>query len=110
MSEEVGQKSEEFRRYHAEQSVAFCRIRELVGNLAKVVNKAHLYDRLMVTGDPASARQTIPILVKYSRTMKDILAEIRKVVRPGHTPGKFCIRVPRGHQPELFTRWWERSP
>ena len=76
MSEELGQKSEELRRYHAEQSVAFCRIRELVGNPAEVVNKTHLYDRLLTTEDPASARQTIPILVKYSQTMKDLLAEI----------------------------------
>ena len=34
MSEELGQKSEELRRYHTEQSVAFRRIRELVGNPA----------------------------------------------------------------------------
>ena len=51
-----------------------------------MINKAHLYDRLMATGDPASARQTLPILVNYSRTMKDLLAEIQKVVPPGHTP------------------------
>ena len=44
MSEELGQKSEELRKYHAEQSVAFSRIRELVGNPAEIVNKAHLYD------------------------------------------------------------------
>ena len=37
MSEEQGQKSKGLQRYHAEQSVAFCRIRELVGNLAEVV-------------------------------------------------------------------------
>ena len=86
MSEELGQKSEELWKYHAEQSLAFSRIRELVGNRVEIVNKAHLYDRMMATGDPASARQTFPILVKYSRTMKDILAEIQKVVPPGHTP------------------------
>ena len=86
MPEELGQKSEELRRHHAEQLVAFRRIRELVGNPAEVVNKAHLYDRLTATGDPVSARQTIPILVKYSRTMKALLAEIQKVVPPGHTP------------------------
>ena len=86
MSEELGQKSEELRRYPAEQSVAFNRIRELVGNPAEIVNKAHLYDRMMATKDSASARQTLPILVKYSRAMKDLLAEIQKVVPPGHTP------------------------
>ena len=80
MSEELGQKSEELRRYHEEQAMAFRRIRELVGNPVEAVTKAHLYDKLLATGDPASARQTIPILVKYSRTMKDLLAEIQKVV------------------------------
>ena len=86
MLEELGQKSEKLWRYHAEQSVAFGRIRELVGNPAEIVNKAHLYDRMMATGDPTSARQTLPILVKYSRTMKDLLAEIQKVVPPRGTP------------------------
>ena len=86
MSEELGQKSEELRRYHAEQSVAFGRIWELVGHPTEIVNKAHLYDRMMATGDPTSARQTLPILVKYSRTMKDLMAEIQKIVPLGHTP------------------------
>ena len=86
MSEELGLKSEELRRYHAQQSVAFGRIRELVGNPAEIVNKAHFYDRMMAAGDPASARQTLLILVKYSRTMKDLLAEIHKVVPLGGTP------------------------
>ena len=86
MSEELGQKSKELRRYHAEQSVAFGPIRGLVGHPAEIVNKAHLYDQMMAIGDPASAQQTLPILVKYSRAMKDLLAEIQKVVPPGHTP------------------------
>ena len=66
--------------------MAFSRIRELVGNSAEIINKAHLYDRMMAIGDPASAKQTLPILVKYSKTMKDILAEVQKVVPPGYTP------------------------
>ena len=66
--------------------MAFRRIRELVGNPAEVVNKTHLYDRMMATRDSVSAQQTIPIMVKYSRTMKDLLAKIQKVVPPGHTP------------------------
>ena len=48
-------------------------IRELVGQPAEVVNKVHLYDRMMEYGDPSSARQTLPILVKYSQM---ILAKI----------------------------------
>ena len=58
----------------------------MVGNSAEIVNKAHLYDRMMASGEPALAKQTLPILVKYSRTMKDLLAEIQKVVPPGGTP------------------------
>ena len=54
-SDELGQKSEELRRYHAEQAVAFRRIRELVGNPAEAATKAHLYDKLLATGDPTSA-------------------------------------------------------
>ena len=110
MSEELGEKPEELRRYHAEQSVAYSRIRELVGNPAEVVNNAHLYDRMMATGDPTSAWQTLPILVNYSRNMKELLAEIQNVVPPGHTPIRVMYQGGPGHRPEHCTRWWERSP
>ena len=76
MTHELGQKNEEIRKYHAEHAVVFSRIRELVGHLGEVVNKAHLYDQLMESADPSSARQTLQILVKYSRTMKDLPKEI----------------------------------
>ena len=73
--------------------MAFSRIREMVGNPAEIVNKAHLYDQMMASGEPASAKQTLPILVKYSRTMKDLLAEIQKVVPPGGTPRRVLYEV-----------------
>ena len=56
--------------------MAFSRIREMVGNPAEIVNRAHLYDRMMAFGEPTSAKKALPILVKYSRTIKDLLAEI----------------------------------
>ena len=56
MTQELSQKSEEIRKYHAEQAVVFSWIRELVGHPGEVVNKAHLYDRMMESGDPSSAR------------------------------------------------------
>ena len=96
MTQELSQKSEEIRKYHAEQAVVFSRIRELVGHPAEIVNKAHLYDRMMESGEPASARQVLPILVKYSRTMKDLLAEIQKVVPPGGTPRRVLYPGPPG--------------
>ena len=63
MTQELTQKSEEIRKYHAEHAVVLSRVRELVGHLGEIVNKAHLYDQLMESGDPASARQTLPILI-----------------------------------------------
>ena len=109
MLEELSQKNEELWKYHAEQAVVFSRIREMVGNSAEIVNKAQLYDRMMASGEPASAKQVLPILVKYSRTMKDLLAEIQKVSHLAEPPGEYSIMVPLGHQPEPCTRWWERS-
>jgi hypothetical protein len=86
MTKELTQKSEEIRRYKAEQTVVLSKVRELVGQPGEVVNKAHLYDQLQGSSNPASARQTLQILVKYSRTMKDLLAEIQKILPPCGTP------------------------
>ena len=88
MSEDLGQNSEEIWKYHAEQTVVFSRIRELIGHLGKIVNRARLYDQLVESRDPISAKQTIPILVKYSRMMNNLFADIQKVVLPGGTPRK----------------------
>ena len=95
--------------------MVFSRIRELVGHPGEVINKAHLYDRMMESGDPTSARQTLPILVKYSRMMKDLLAENHKVVPPSGTPRGCSIRDDPDHQPECCTKWsakwrWCRIP
>ena len=76
--------------------MVFSWIRELVGHLRKIVNKAHLHDRMMDFGEPAFARQTIPILMKYSRMMKDVLAEIQKVVPPSGTPRRKLYQGPPG--------------
>ena len=53
MTRELAQKSEEIRKYQAEQAVVLSRVRELVGHVGEVVNKAHLYDQLMESVDPA---------------------------------------------------------
>ena len=44
MTRELAKKSEEIRKYQAEQAVVLSRVRELVGHPGEVVNKAHLYD------------------------------------------------------------------
>jgi len=56
MTRELTQKSEEIRRYKAEQTVVLSKVQELVGQPGEVVNKAHLYDQLLESADPASAR------------------------------------------------------
>jgi hypothetical protein len=76
--------------------VVFNQIRELVGHPSEVVNKARLYDQLVESGDPTSTRQTIPILVKYSRMMNNLFAEIQKVVPPGGTPRRVLYPGPPG--------------
>ena len=93
MTRELAQKSEEIRKYEAEQTVVLSRVRQLVGHPGEIVNKAHLYDQLMESADPSSARQTLPILVKYSRSMKDLLKEIQKLL-PGGTPMRMLYPGP----------------
>ena len=51
---------------------------------------------MMKSMDPSSARQTLPILVKYSRTMKDLLEEIQKVVPPSGTSRRVLYPGPPG--------------
>ena len=94
MTQELSQKSEEIRKYHVEQAVVFSRIRELVGHPGEVINKAHLYDQIMESADPSSARQTLPILVKYSQMMNDMLKEIQKVVPLSGTPRRVLYPGP----------------
>ena len=56
MAQELSEKSEDIRKYHAEHAVVFSRIRELVGHPNETVNKARLYDQLVESGELASAR------------------------------------------------------
>jgi hypothetical protein len=96
MTRDLTRKSEEIRRYKAEQTVVQSKVRELVGHPGDVVNKAHLYDQLLKSADPASAWQTFQILVKYSRTMKDLFKEIQKIMPPRGSPKRILDPGPPG--------------
>jgi hypothetical protein len=88
--------------------VVLNRIRELVGHPREVVNKAYLYDQLMESTDPASARQTLQMLVKYSRTMKDLFKEIQKIMPPCGTPKRMLDPDPPGSPTAtLYEAVWE---
>jgi hypothetical protein len=86
MAKELGQKNEELRKYHAEQAVVFNQIRELVGHPGEVVTKTQLYDQLAESGDPTSTKQAILVLVKYSRRITNMFAEIQKIIASAGTP------------------------
>ena len=79
-------------------------------NPGKIVNKARLYNQLVESGDPVSARQIIPILVKYSRMMNNLFAEIQKVVPPGGTPQRVLYQGPPGSPPETLYEEVGRLP
>ena len=96
MTQELAQKSEEIRKYLVEQVVVLSRVRELVGHPGEVVNKAYLYDQLMESTDPSSARQMLQILVKYSCSIKDLLKEIQKLLPPSATPRRMLYPGPPG--------------
>lgn len=80
MTQELAQNSEEIWSYQAEQAMAKNRVQKPVGHPGAIVNKAHLYGKLMETTNPSSTRQTLQILIKYSRSMNDMLKEIQKIV------------------------------
>lgn len=84
MTMKLADKIEEIRRYHAEQTVVLNWVRDLVGNPNEVVNKAA--HKFMEAEEPSSARQTLQNLVKYSRTMKELLTEIHKLLSPCGAP------------------------
>lgn len=50
MAQEQSQKSEEIRKYHAKLAVVFSRIP------GEIVNNTRLYDQLVESGDPITAR------------------------------------------------------
>ena len=70
------------------------RVRELVCHPGKVVNKAYFYDLLMEAANLALARQTFQILVKYTRSMKNLFNEIYKILPPCGTPKRMLDPSP----------------
>ena len=102
MAQELSHKSKEIRKYHAEPTLVFSRIQELVGHPGETVNKALMYDQLMESGELAFARQTIPILMKYSRMMNNLFADIQKMVPPNGTPWRVLYQGPPGSPTETL--------
>jgi hypothetical protein len=76
--------------------VVLNQVRELVGHPGEVVNNAYLYDQLVESMDPTFARQTLQILVNYSRTMKDLFNKIQKILPPRGIPEQMLDPSPPG--------------
>ena len=96
MSQELSRKTEEIRKHHAEQTVVFKRIRELVGQPAEAVVKARLFDEIIKKAEPYEARKTIPILVKYSRLMNGLFEDIQKLLPSSGTTRRVIYQDPPG--------------
>ena len=82
--------------------MVFNRIQKFIGNPGEIVNKTRLYDQLVGSGDPVSARQTIPVLVKYSRMMNNLFTDIQKVAPPSRTPRRVLYQGPPGSPTGTF--------
>ena len=93
MAQELSQKSDLIRKYKLEQAVVFQRIRD---QPAEIATKAQLYDQLVGSGVPHSARQTILILVKYTRKISDLFEEIQKIIPRSGTPRRVLYPGPPG--------------
>ena len=74
----------------------FKRIRELIGQPAEAITKARLYNQLMKSGDPIQARQTISILVKYTRLMNGLFEDIQKLLPLDETLRRVLYQAPPG--------------
>ena len=97
MAQELSQKIEETLEYHTKQVVVVVsRIGELLGHPGQIVNKARLYDQLVGSLEFVSARQTIAILMKYSRMMDNLFGDIQKVVPPSGTHRRVLYQGPPG--------------
>ena len=96
MTQELNRKTDEIRKHHAEQTVVFQRIRELVGQPAEAVVKARLFDELLKKAEPYEARKTLPILVKYTRLMNGLFEDVQRLIPPGGTPRRVLYQGPPG--------------
>ena len=96
MTQELNRKTEEIRKHHAEQTVVFQRIRELVGQPAEAVVKARLFDELLKKVEPYEARKTLPILVKYTRLMNGLFEDVQRLIPPVGTSRRVLYQSPPG--------------
>ena len=56
------------------------KIREVIGTLGDVLNKAQLFDDNIKTGGEVSTAKIVKVLVSFSMKMDATLAEMRKLV------------------------------
>ena len=96
MTQELNRKTDEIRKHHAEQTVVFQRIRELIGQPADAVVKARLFDELLKKAEPFEARKTLPILVKYTRLMNGLFEDVQRIVPPSGAPRRVLYPGPPG--------------
>ena len=75
-------KDDEIRELKGKKTGALDQIREIVGNLGDVLNKAQLFDKYVNKEVVITMPKVIAILVGFHKMMEVVLGEIRKLV-PG---------------------------
>lgn len=80
LTKELALKREEVRYFHAKQQAVLNWIRILVGQSCDIKNRLHLFGNNYKTDGHVLAAKVIPILVKFSKEMEEILCEIKKLM------------------------------
>ena len=73
---EIAKKNEEIRPLCAQSKEGLDRIRDFIGNLGDVVNKAQLFDNYMKTEEQLFAPKIDIVLVEFGRKMDTTLIEM----------------------------------
>jgi hypothetical protein len=83
LTKELAAKSDEIRKFHAEQEETLGELRKLVGSSGAVINKARLFDENVVQpADFEDKQKIIKILSKCEHSMNMILKKVRQLLNP----------------------------
>ena len=90
---EIAKKNEEIRQLRAQSKEGLDWIRDFIGNLSNIVNKARLFDNEVKTEGQLYAPKIVNVLVEFGRKMEVTLVEMQKLL-PGPQPEPIWLPIP----------------
>ena len=90
---EIAKKNEEIKQLHAQSKEGLDQIRDFIGNLGDVVNKAWFFDNKVKTEGQLSVSKIVNVLVEFGWKMEATLAEMQKLLL-GPQPELFQLPIP----------------